>query len=91
MKYIEQDTVYNEEQQNNIVTRLNQGQAREALIETFSYGVVASLNSWLAPIIPAVKRKIPAGFMNAIETFCAQGPLPELLSKLPFYIQTAHL
>ena len=63
------DTVYNEEQQNDIVTRLNQGQAREALIETFSYGVVASLNFWLAPIIPAVKIEIPAGFMNAIETF----------------------
>ena len=81
-------TPYSKEQQEEIETRLNQGEAREAVLETFSYGIVASLNDWLSPIIPAVKQKIPPAFMNALESFCSVGPLPGILGQLPFYIQT---
>ena len=81
-------TVYNERQQRDIDERLNQGEAREAVTETFAYGIVATLNNWLAPVIPAVKQKIPSAFMNALESFSSVGPLPGILGQLPFYVQT---
>ena len=81
-------TPYSKEQQDEIETRLNQGEAREAVLETFSYGIVSSLNNWLSPLIPSVKQTIPRPFMSALESFCSVGPLPGILGQLPFAIQT---
>ena len=52
-----------------------------------SLGIVATIDSWLAPIIPSVKTQIPSSFMSALETFFSAGPIQGLLGKLPYYAQ----
>ena len=78
-------SIYTEEQDNDLQMRIHQDQARQAVVSTVSLGVVKMLDSWLAPIIPSVKRQIPAPFMSAMESIFSQGPIPAFLSKLPYY------
>ena len=85
----QEEGILSKEQEDGLTTRIHTGQAREAVISTASLGVVASFNSWLAPIIHPIKQKVPPAFMNAFDTVFSDGPLPGLLGKLPYYLQIA--
>ena len=80
-------SIYTEAQDNDLQLRIHQDQARQAIVSSMSLGVVNMLNSWLAPIIPTVKRQIPAPFLSAMESVFSQGPIPAFIAKLPYYAQ----
>ena len=83
----DKSTIYTKDQDFNLQKRIHQGQAREAVLTTVSLGIVSTIDSWLAPIIPAVKAEIPSNFMSALETFFSTGPIQGFLGKLPYYAQ----
>lgn len=83
----EKSTIYSRDQDLNLQKRIHQGQAREATVTTISLGIVSTIDSWLAPIIPSVKTQVPSSFMSALETFFSVGPIQGLLGKLPYYVQ----
>ena len=83
----EKSTIYTRDQDLNLQKRIHQGQAREAVLTTVSLGIVSTIDSWLAPIIPSVKTQVPSSFMSALETFFSVGPIQGLLGKLPYYAQ----
>ena len=80
-------SIYTSDQDTDLQMRIHQDQARQAVVNTASLGVVKMMNSWLAPIIPSIKRSVPAPFMSAMESMFSTGPIPAFLSKLPYYAQ----
>ena len=80
--------VYNKEQRDQITDIIQNGQARNAVSNTFTIGILHTMKQYLPQVINGAKSIIPPSILSAAETFFSQSPLAGILSRLPRYIQT---
>ena len=80
--------ILDKQQREEIATTFQMGQAREAISNTITLGVVNTMSAYLPPIVNAAKETVPANILGNMETFLSQNPITALVARLPRFLQT---